>query len=213
MSLFVCMECGAIENTNCITRNLNSNPEYPNLHMMDMHGFSSKEKVAEVVSKLKGECRWLVDENRHIVMLCSECNTGRYHNEFEKMYATDEELALAHTSEYNMVTPFDHPELTIKKDDNCRVGYRLHTEEEIVARKKGKAALNNIMGISTIFGGSMLPKYFKDKNREQTEEEKTVALRKAELKREIKLIKRRNDPNAVSALDILVKEYNELKGK
>lgn len=93
MSLFICMECGCIENTNCVSRNINTNPEYPNLYRMQMEGYDLG----------KGE-------REEIRFLCSECNTGQWHNEFPKEQATEVEKEIASYSECNMITPYDHPE-------------------------------------------------------------------------------------------------------
>lgn len=82
MSLFVCMECGCVENTNLCTpldrKELDEN--FPNLFTMEMHGFSRDFDDSE---------------DREIRMLCSECNTGIWHGEFEKTQATDVELRMA----------------------------------------------------------------------------------------------------------------------
>jgi len=92
MSLFICMECGCVENTNCVNRNINTNPEYPNLHKMEMDGFIPNREE-------RGEIRYL----------CSECNTGIWHDEFPKKLATDSERLIASFSKTNMITPADHP--------------------------------------------------------------------------------------------------------
>jgi len=94
MSLFICMECGCIENTSCVSRNINTNSEYPNLHRMEMEGYD-KEK-----EEWCNEKRWL----------CSECNTGVWCGEFEKTMPDDTELEIAKYSECNMITPYDHPD-------------------------------------------------------------------------------------------------------
>lgn len=216
MSLFVCMKCNVIENSNCNTRNIDTNPEYPNLHLMDMHGFGESEALDMAIAHSGNVFNQVGGSRpRKILMLCSECNTGQWHNEFDKMYATDEELALAHTSEFNMVTPFDHPELTIKKDDDTRVGYRLYTEDELAKRKKGRNALGSLCAISSALGMGLPPSFNRlfnnrDNHSDQTEEQKCKALRKAELKRKLKDLKRRNDPNEIVYIRTLREEYDRL---
>jgi hypothetical protein len=87
------MECGCIENTNLVDKNINTNPEYPNLHRMQMDGF-------DLDTGERGEIRYL----------CSECNTGIWHGEFEKTEATENEKEVASYSKFNFITLFDHPD-------------------------------------------------------------------------------------------------------
>ena len=83
MGLFVCMECGCVENTHCC------NPKngekagdngFPNLHTMEMHGFdqawkdSAEYTYGEIDNRIRSKTR----------MLCSECNTGKWYDEWEK---------------------------------------------------------------------------------------------------------------------------------
>ena len=86
MSLFVCMECGCVENTNC------NNPRdgsligengFPNMHTMEMHGFRYEEDGRTPAPRVAQR------------MLCSECNTGTWHGEWEKSWPTEVELAMA----------------------------------------------------------------------------------------------------------------------
>lgn len=93
MGLFVCSECGCVENTNCATIGINTNPDFPNLYTMAMHGF---DKVYEETKVRQPER-----------MLCSECNTGTWHGEWEKSYPTDVELAMAEDVEGRIFT--SHP--------------------------------------------------------------------------------------------------------
>ena len=76
MSLFVCFECGAIENTNCCNnyRGVRDNSKR-NWSQMEMHGFRNDE----------------IMDRSNTILLCSECNTGTWHGEFPKCQASDAE--------------------------------------------------------------------------------------------------------------------------
>jgi len=93
MSLFICMECGCVENSNLVSENINTNPEHPNLCRMEMDGYN-----------------YVNDERGEVKYLCSECNTGTWHGEFKKTEATETEKEIASYSATNMITPADHPE-------------------------------------------------------------------------------------------------------
>lgn len=106
MSLYVCHKCGGIENTTTYNANVDMNnldPKYPNFHLFDMQGASTKDSLVEgkdgVVATFK--------KAGEVMMLCSECNFGKWHNEFNKRYATEDEKLLALYSYYNLITPFD----------------------------------------------------------------------------------------------------------
>lgn len=114
MSLFRCELCGGIENTACcwdnkkevITELSSEKGDYPNMGLMDMQGFGDEFKLDGIVWKSKDE----------IKMLCSECNTGKWHGEWEKEYATAEEDVVANYSKYSFTTKFDHEDGVFKKD-------------------------------------------------------------------------------------------------
>ncbi len=93
MGLFVCSECGCVENTNCATIGINNDPNFPNLRTMAMHGFG----------KLYEETK--IKQPEH--MLCSKCNTGTWHGEWEQSWPTDVELAMAEDVEGRTFT--NHP--------------------------------------------------------------------------------------------------------
>lgn len=123
MSLYVCHKCGGIENTTTYNANVDMNnldPKYPNLHLMDMQGASTKDMLVEgkdgIVATFKK-----ADE---VMMLCSECNYGKWHNEFEKSYATEDEKLLALYSYYNLITPFDQEDGVIIVESG--LSYRLN---------------------------------------------------------------------------------------
>jgi len=81
MSLFICSECGCVENTN-LTMNYGvpRDGSYPNLSQMQMHGF-------------RGEY-YKTGEREDVRLLCSECNTGSWHGEFPKEQATEAEIIM-----------------------------------------------------------------------------------------------------------------------
>ena len=96
MSLFICDTCGCVDNTNC------NNPpydmseidtDYPNMHSMEMAGFDTAYVETGIRSKR--------------VLLCSECNTGKWHGEFAKNKATEVEMIMGSQlrgDEYNIFT-------------------------------------------------------------------------------------------------------------
>jgi hypothetical protein len=51
-------------------------------------------------------------------MLCSKCNTGEWHNEFDREEATEEESEVASYSKYNYTTPADHTVELVACDSN-----------------------------------------------------------------------------------------------
>lgn len=80
MSLFICDECGCVENTNCCTIGVGVNEGFPNLRTMEMHGF---DEIYEQTG-----------ERSVPRLLCSECNTGTWHGQFEKEPATEVEIIM-----------------------------------------------------------------------------------------------------------------------
>ena len=93
MSLFVCMKCGAVENTNCCTpKGVIREDEngFPNKHIMAMHGFDKNYIETGIISEIE--------------MLCSECNTGSWHGEFERKQANKIETLMANQLEDNIFT-------------------------------------------------------------------------------------------------------------
>ena len=96
MSLFICDRCGCVDNTNC--NNPTSDKEkqdssYPNLCRMEMYGFGLEYEKTGIRSKRQ--------------LLCSECNTGKWHGEFAKKKATEVEIIMGSQlkgDEYNVFT-------------------------------------------------------------------------------------------------------------
>lgn len=89
MGLLVCDECKCVDNTSCVSPDWeNLNPDFPNMGGMEMHGFREKwdtEKIRE-----------------EEIILCSECNTGTWHGEFEKQPAGEIEIEMAKHMEGNV---------------------------------------------------------------------------------------------------------------
>ena len=85
MSLFICDKCGCVDNTNCNHPPydmIGIDPDYPNMHSMEMAGFRYKEDGRTSLPRVEP------------VLLCSECNTGKWHGEFAKNKATDVEIEM-----------------------------------------------------------------------------------------------------------------------
>ncbi len=83
MSLFVCSKCKCVENTNLRSPSRDRDKSFPNIGVMEMHGIGKdEEKIAPR-------------------FLCSGCNTGKWHGEFEKRPATDVEIAMAKSQDGN----------------------------------------------------------------------------------------------------------------
>ncbi len=95
MSLFICDKCGCVDNTSLNT-DLTDNTNYPNMGSMEMSGFGKKYEET--------------GEREDIILLCSECNTGVWHNEFPKEQATEIERIMAGQLEGDMKGIFTfHP--------------------------------------------------------------------------------------------------------
>jgi len=191
MGLFVCSNCKATENTNCVMNSIEYDEEmikkqkekgYPCLHLMDMHGFSNEANV-------------LTDKQGEVRMLCCLCNTGIHHKEFDITIANEDEIALAKTSKYNMITPFDSKE--IMSDDNARFGYSL---------KKNKIKLyheDSSPCVSTRID---------ELNDELYVKASEHLIHLANLKRKIKAIKKAGESKSFEYTR-LCEEYKILKGK
>jgi hypothetical protein len=112
MSLFICQKCNTVENTSlCFPYELvedKEDPKYPNLHLMDMQGHG--------------------DIGEEIKMLCSKCNTGHWHGEFERTQATEAEILMSKIGDFNMITPYDGDSAELFLiDSESPHGYKLHS--------------------------------------------------------------------------------------
>lgn len=127
MSLFVCSECGCVENTNCCHNGIEYDEDgnlpdngFRNWGIMEMHGY-----------------RGVLDEREKTHMICSECNTGKWHGEWEKTFPTEVELAMANDLEDKTFT--SHP--LFKGSYNGDMDrYTLEQFEEDNAKRKAKLA-------------------------------------------------------------------------
>jgi hypothetical protein len=109
MSLFICQKCGCIENTALCSGDYvptiynatvdNVDDFHPHMGGMEMDGHADEDIIVNgKVWKTKDQ----------IMRLCSECNTGTWHGQFNKNQASKEDLAVAKYSKFNMITPHDH---------------------------------------------------------------------------------------------------------
>ena len=115
MSLFICSKCGCVENTNCCTMGIQYvdgevvDNGFPNMGPMEMRGYRNPDNI---------------DDKSEPMMLCSECNTGKWHGEFEKRQAEPVEILISKFSKLSYITPLDHV-VKLVKDDNVPCGYNL----------------------------------------------------------------------------------------
>ncbi len=223
MSLFVCQNCGVVENTNLVNKYEVLNNGYPNMGLMDMHGQGDVDiDLSAIISEESGVKNSLKKKNE-ILMLCCQCNTGKHHDEFDRVKASKEEIALSLGSKYSAITPMDHEEGMIIKDDNCRFGYRLPTTKDIfestlkeevnkVPKSKRRETLAMLAGLSAEYGvdiNTLFPNIQSEKEN-QSEEEKRYMLERAELKRQIKALKKQKNHNK-DLLKILEEQYKEYR--
>lgn len=128
MSLYVCHECGCVENTGLVNKmledsKLDLNPDYPNMTLMSMQGADVKDLT--IFDSNTGKAVVYKKANE-IKMLCTECNFGRWHNKFNKRKANDREIELAKYSMYNLITPFDHENGCITSVNDRELSYKVH---------------------------------------------------------------------------------------
>ena len=190
MPLHVCENCNSVENLHCIrdkslpaVYNFVGDVKdfFPNMHQMDMQGYGYKDEdiiVNGVVWKRHDE----------IKMLCSACNTGKWHDEFSRDIATEEELEMASHSKHRMITPFDH-DIELIADDDTPHGYRLATVNEKKTRKNVKTFLAGVTAMFPGVTGMINKSDLKDKVIELTDGDKD-RIRKAADKRMRKLQKK-----------------------
>ena len=127
MPLIICSKCGCIENTHLVNKsepyvptvyNYDDDEDkfFPHMSKMEMDGYDTNDIIVNGrVWKRKDEVKYL----------CSECNTGNWHNEFTKSFPSEETKILSLFSKGGYITPFDQDEISyIKDDDNMDCGYR-----------------------------------------------------------------------------------------
>ncbi len=185
---FKCSKCGAIEKHSCVNvKHLQTEYQiyqhhipgemiddvYPKMSLIDMQGHSDEDIIVNGnIFKKKNE----------IMMLCSKCNTGEWHNEFNREEATEEESEVAHYSKYNYTTPADHSVKLIECDSNPS-GYKVKKISK--KDKDGKlflAAVSIMVDLEAIVKASIGDKKPHWKAL-QSEHERNSRLEKAELKR------------------------------
>ena len=248
--VFVCGKCKSVEASDSVRADcVIDSPEYQDLSLDEMMGNSDSKKIT---------------------MMCSSCNNGvksNFTKQVEEQYgssqATSEEIAMASYSKYNFITPYDHPEGCLIKDDSKRSGYKLApTAIGIYNQMAMYAVDNNLKGFLVtqhplynkwveegenfdikeiinftgdigkhireikLNGGAVetsssdaelqklmdnMPKEKKHWKEEQSEEEKEQALKKAQLKRDIKDLKKQlgsgEDDFILGRIEELRKEY------
>ena len=191
MSLFICPKCKSVENLHCVRdktsqsiRDYHGPMEefFPNIHSMSMtgNGFAVMDDIY-----VNGKIWKAANE---IMMLCSACNTGKWHDEFSRELATEEELEIASHSKCSMITPYDH-DISLVKDDNTPHGYRLATPAELKKKNNMKAFVAATTAMFPQISGILHKGDIKDNVIELSETDKNK-LRAAELKRERKALKK-----------------------
>ena len=189
MALFKCSNCDVIENHSLVNpKNLKTECDikqhhipgemiqevYPKMWLMDMQGQGDEDiTVNGDIFKKKDE----------IMMLCSKCNTGEWHNEFRREEATKEESEVASYSKYNYTTPADHSVELVASDYNPS---RYKVKKISKKDKDGKmflAAISTMVDLDAIIqstAGNTPKQHWKEL---QTKEERNQKLEKAEQKR------------------------------
>lgn len=141
MSLFICDKCKCVDNTNCNHPPYDMveiDPDFPNMHSMEMAGFDDVYQETGVRGVK--------------VLLCSECNTGKWHNEFPKKLATEAEIIMGaqlEGDEKNIFTfhplwpeydrdPENFDVVDLKKNNLCATRYRVgKTVKETIKNMRG----------------------------------------------------------------------------
>lgn len=126
MPLFLCSKCGCIENSHLVNKTETYVPTvynyegdeskfFPHMSKMKMDGFDKEDIIVnDNVWKRKDEKKFL----------CSECNTGHWHEEFTKSFPSENTKILSLFSSCGFITPYDQDEISyIRNDDNEECGY------------------------------------------------------------------------------------------
>lgn len=120
MSLFVCENCGKVENHSSVYKD----GVYPgnvegqwNMGLMEMQGNGDKDLT------ITKDGKEYIKKANSIYMLCYECNTGEVSTDNERHFASEEEIELSKYSKYRYITPYDF-------EEGCIIGsyenYRLN---------------------------------------------------------------------------------------
>lgn len=126
MPLFICNKCGCIENSHLVNKsepyisvvyNYNGDVSqfFPHMCKMEMDGYDKKDIIVNgTVWKRKDESKYL----------CSECNTGHWHEEFTKSFPSENTKILSLFSKNGFITPYDQDDISYNRsDDNEECGY------------------------------------------------------------------------------------------
>ena len=110
MSLFVCENCGKVENHSRVYKVV----VYPgdvegqwNMRLMEMQGNGDKDLT------IVKDGKEYIKKANSIYMLCYECNTGEVTTDNERHFASEEEIELSKYSKYRYITPYDFEEGSI----------------------------------------------------------------------------------------------------
>ena len=130
MPLFICENCGCIDSTRCIQPNTDQTKI--NMTLEEMQGLGNRSiKILDLdgyqIELAKGELNRDIDpfspttpfevDNFEpleykfadmTLMLCSECNTGTWHNQFEKLHPVKEMVEIANKSLYKYIDKEDN---------------------------------------------------------------------------------------------------------
>jgi hypothetical protein len=80
---------------------------FPNMHLMEMHGFG-REYID-------------TDGRGEIQMLCSECNTGKWHDLFDKRQANEVEALMAEQLDDNTFTLHPLYNIYMREEENFNI--------------------------------------------------------------------------------------------
>ena len=126
MPLFICNKCGCIENSHLVNKSEpyiptvynydgNENNFFPHMCKMEMDGYDKKDII------VNGNVWKRKDESKY---LCSECNTGHWHEEFTKSFPSEKTKILSLFSKNGFITPYDQDDISYNRsDDNEECGY------------------------------------------------------------------------------------------
>ena len=177
MSLFKCKKCGVVENTNLVYPNviekLGEDENYPNMHLMDMHGFKDGHENEE-------NGRFPYD------MQCSECNTGLWHGQFDRKQANEIESKMA--DQLDDATFTNHPLYKIYEENSEEFDIKFLDMTKPI-NGKNRNVMDMLAGIASATGVD-INDYLKGRKPHWKElqpiKEKNIALAKAFAKRERK---------------------------
>lgn len=112
---FLCSNCGCLDNSLLVARKLDKDSSYPNLSMLEMEGRVPCHKDVYIEDDLVKE-----KGSTYTLMLCTECNSGEWHERFDKTHVTGDILEVAMLSSNNSIDIDSNNKLpvTMSKLDN-----------------------------------------------------------------------------------------------